>query len=106
MTDTNFEPDDVAPDETGEGRQAATRSLSVTDRIRSAILSGSYEPGARLHEMRLSENSRRVPHPGSARRSSRWPAKGCSNTRRTAAIRCASSAPPKSSTPMKSAPCW
>jgi len=56
MTDTNFEPDDVAPDETGEGRQAATRSLSVTDRIRSAILSGSYEPGARLHEMRLSEN--------------------------------------------------
>jgi GntR family transcriptional regulator of vanillate catabolism len=31
-----------------------TRSLSVADRIRSAILSGEYAPGARLHETRLS----------------------------------------------------
>ena len=56
MTDTNFEPEDIVPEENAEGRQAATRSLSVTDRIRSAILSGDYAPGARLHEVRLSEN--------------------------------------------------
>lgn len=35
--------------------RAPTRSLSVTDRIRAAILSGEVQPGARLHEIRLSE---------------------------------------------------
>lgn len=34
---------------------AVTRSLSVTDRIRTAVLSGEFEPGTRLHEVRLSE---------------------------------------------------
>ncbi|MGU3492488.1 GntR family transcriptional regulator [Xanthobacteraceae bacterium A53D] len=34
----------------------ATRSLSITDRIRAAVLSGDLEPGSRLHEVRLSEN--------------------------------------------------
>lgn len=34
---------------------AVTRSLSVTDRIRTSVLSGEFEPGARLHEVRLSE---------------------------------------------------
>lgn len=33
----------------------ATRSLSVTDRIRAQILAGEFEPGARLQEVRLSE---------------------------------------------------
>jgi GntR family transcriptional regulator of vanillate catabolism len=33
--------------------RAATRSLSVADRIRAAILSGEFEAGARLHEIRL-----------------------------------------------------
>lgn len=35
--------------------RAPTRSISVADRIRSAVLSGDFPPGARLHEMRLSE---------------------------------------------------
>ncbi|MGM4903404.1 GntR family transcriptional regulator [Tardiphaga sp. 866_E4_N2_1] len=35
--------------------RTATRSLSVADRIRSFILEGDFEPGARLQEVRLSE---------------------------------------------------
>jgi GntR family transcriptional regulator of vanillate catabolism len=35
--------------------QSRTRSLSVTDRIRSAILSGDFAPGERLREVQLSE---------------------------------------------------
>lgn len=35
--------------------QSRTRSLSVTDRIRSAILSGEFAPGERLREVQLSE---------------------------------------------------
>ncbi len=34
---------------------APTRSLSVADRIRAAILSGEFEAGARLHEIKLAE---------------------------------------------------
>jgi GntR family transcriptional regulator of vanillate catabolism len=35
--------------------RAPTRSISVADRIRSAVLSGDFAPGARLHEVRLSD---------------------------------------------------
>lgn len=35
--------------------RSVTRTLSVADRIRSAILSGEHAPGARLHEQRLCE---------------------------------------------------
>lgn len=41
-------------DETAR-EHAPTQSISVADRIRSAVLSGDFGPGARLHEMRLSE---------------------------------------------------
>lgn len=49
---------ETAPDSFGDGadaERAPTRSLSVADRIRASILSGDFEPGARLHEVRLSE---------------------------------------------------
>jgi GntR family transcriptional regulator of vanillate catabolism len=49
MTET-FSPPAAETDE-----RAATRSLSVADRIRSAILSGQFAPGERLQEVRLSE---------------------------------------------------
>jgi len=47
MTDTSLDPSDPVP-------APPTRSLSVTDRIRAQILAGELEPGARLHEVRLS----------------------------------------------------
>lgn len=47
MPDILLDPD--------EQPTAPTRSLSVTDRIRAAILAGEFEPGARLHEVRLTE---------------------------------------------------
>lgn len=49
MNRTLTEPQQLA------GGRAPTRSISVADRIRSAVLSGDFAPGARLHEMRLSE---------------------------------------------------
>ncbi|GGF48326.1 GntR family transcriptional regulator [Azorhizobium oxalatiphilum] len=49
MADITLDP--LEPPRSG----TATRSLSVTDRIRAAVLSGDLEPGARLHEVRLSE---------------------------------------------------
>lgn len=47
MSDTLVDPSE--PD------RAPTRSLSVTDSIRAAILSGTFEAGVRMHEVRLSE---------------------------------------------------
>lgn len=38
------------------GGQTRTRSLSIADRVRSAILSGDYAPGERLREIQLSES--------------------------------------------------
>lgn len=52
MTETALLP--AEPDHAPQPR-AATRSLSVTERIRTAILSGEFEAGERLHEVRLSE---------------------------------------------------
>ncbi len=52
MTDAALPNVDV--DEDAEPR-AATRSLSVTERIRTAVLGGEFEAGSRLHEVRLSE---------------------------------------------------
>jgi len=49
MTDLSLETSD------GHDR-VITRSLSVTDRIRTSILAGDVLPGARLHEIRLSES--------------------------------------------------
>ncbi|TCT01066.1 GntR family transcriptional regulator [Aquabacter spiritensis] len=52
MTDAAF--DTPGPDHEDAPR-GATRSLTVTERIRTAILAGDFEAGARLHEVRLSE---------------------------------------------------
>lgn len=52
MTESALLPPD--PEDAAEPR-AATRSLSVTERIRTAVLAGEFEAGARLHEVRLSE---------------------------------------------------
>ncbi len=46
---------DVTSETPEGGDKSLTRSLSVTDRIRAAILSGEIAPGARLHEIKLSE---------------------------------------------------
>jgi GntR family transcriptional regulator of vanillate catabolism len=46
-----------ASSETAEsGDKVRTRSLSVADRIRTAILSGEINAGVRLHEVKLSES--------------------------------------------------
>lgn len=53
MTDAalrQIETDEVSPE-----ARPATRTLSVVDRIRTAVLAGEFEPGTRLHEVRLSE---------------------------------------------------
>ncbi|WP_164738566.1 GntR family transcriptional regulator [Aquabacter cavernae] len=53
MTDVDLHH--FSPDEPLSEARPATRTLSVADRIRTALLSGEFEPGARLHEVRLSE---------------------------------------------------
>jgi GntR family transcriptional regulator of vanillate catabolism len=49
MTDTSSETAESSD-------KVRTRSLSVTDRIRAAILSGEINAGARLHEVKYSES--------------------------------------------------
>ncbi|MBA4791741.1 MAG: GntR family transcriptional regulator [Pseudomonadota bacterium] len=53
MTDVDLSH--LTPEEPVSEARPATRSLSVADRIRTSLLSGEFEPGARLHEVRLSE---------------------------------------------------
>ncbi|HYZ30859.1 MAG TPA: GntR family transcriptional regulator, partial [Crenalkalicoccus sp.] len=45
-------PDDLAPARRPED---ATRSLSVTARLRDGILAGDHAPGEHMHEVRLAE---------------------------------------------------
>lgn len=40
----------------GESAQGTTRSLSIAERIRSAVLTGEHPPGTRLREVQLSES--------------------------------------------------
>jgi GntR family transcriptional regulator of vanillate catabolism len=47
---------DAFSETAGSGGKVRTRSLSVADRIRTAILSGEIDAGARLHEVKLSDS--------------------------------------------------
>ena len=54
MTEKTISADLPARDDQPAGRDG-TRSLSVTDRLREAILNGETAPGVRLNEVRLSQ---------------------------------------------------
>jgi GntR family transcriptional regulator of vanillate catabolism len=47
---------DAFSETAGSGGKVRTRSLSVAGRIRTAILSGEIDAGARLHEVKLSDS--------------------------------------------------
>ncbi len=69
---------------------SSTRFESVLEAVRAAILAGEFEPGERLHEVKLTTllGVSRTP---SARRFRNSHRKGCSITRQTVATPCGNS---------------
>lgn len=60
---TKPKPSDNAEEPVPAGARSGTRSLSIMDRLREAILSGAHEAGQRLNEVHISQamNASRTP---------------------------------------------